>query len=550
MLQALSITHVVLIEHLDLVFEPGLTVLTGETGTGKSILLDALQLALGQRADTSLIRQGQREASVTATFHGAPTLCPLLERLGLPWNEGTLLLRRSMSKEGTSRAYINDRPVTLQTLRLVAEELLDIHGQFDRLLDPHHHRQFLDAYGGHDPLLTHVKEAYKKWQQAQASWDQATVQSQEKAQRVTFLTMALEELRTLAYRPQEEEELMHLRARALHGEKIQDYSQQMYEKLYGPKGVDTLLGETLGLCEKVQELSGGALSLLHKALDEAYISLHDDDFQLKAFASASLEHSLETIDNRLFNLKQGARKFGVDIPNLGLLYTSFQEELDTLNVHEDTLKNLEQYLKDAKTSYLHKAQELSNARRQTGMGLEKAVMEELQNLKLEKASISFFFEALEEKDWHKEGHERITLLVRTNPGSEPGPMAKIASGGERSRLILALKTVMMAKFTDFTQVFDEIDSGMGGAAAAAVGHALKTLSSNQQVLAISHAPQVAGFADHHWHVYKEDAQGHTKTYVKALSFQERLEEIARMLSGDAITPEARRAAEALIKHSL
>lgn len=546
MLHTLSISNVVLIQTLDLEFKPGLTVLTGETGAGKSILLDALHLALGERADTNLIRMGQTEASVTATFHAHSNLQKLFKDLGLPWENGTVLLRRHLAKEGASRAFINDRPVILNTLRTVAAELMDIHGQFDRMLDGATHRHLLDTFGHLDTYVSALQNAYDVWQQAQQKWQQATSSSQEKAQRIAFLTMALEELRKTAYKPEEEQKLIQDRQLAAHSSKIQDYTSSAYEKLYGSKGVDIQLGEALRLIEKIQELSPGLFSVFHSDLKQSYVSIHEYEPELKSFCAHPPVYDLEKIDSRLYELKLTARKFGIDIPNLASTQIEFQKEFDTLTVDESGLKYLETMTQESKNTYLKVAKDLSGRRQEAAKALENSLQKELSSLKLEEARVFFEFEPLAESQWHSESHERIILMVQTNKGSAPGPLSKVASGGERSRLILALKTATHTQEIDFTQIFDEIDAGMGGAAASAVGHALKKLSASQQILAISHAPQVAAYADHHWRVKKETVHGHTLTHVYALTEHEKLEEIARMISGDAITDEARLAASSLL----
>lgn len=556
MLQALSIENVVLIKRLDLVFEKGLTVLTGETGAGKSILLDALYLALGERADTSLIRWGEKEAIITATFSLSFEKLAIkeffqnfLESWGLCLEEPTLILRRHIMREGPSRAFINDRPITVATLKMIASQLLDIHGQFDRLLEPHDHRALLDDYGQHASLLKELGACHKAWREAEMRCAEAQASRTQKSQRLAFLTMALEDLQFLSYTPGEELTLEQDRLTASHFNKLQDLGRTVYDRLYGARSAENLLTDALVALDKMHNLTPDLFRPLAIFLERCHVELQEYAPTLKEFCESTNTYNLESIDQRLYDLKAMARKYGVEVTQLSCLYQSLRAEKESLIDTATSLDTLHDEIKTLKAHYETVAGKLTQARHQAAKLLEEAVKEQLEDLKLERASIKFDFMALNPEQWNQFGTERIILMVKMNEGSLWGPLAKVASGGERSRLMLALKTVLNQGSEDFTQIFDEIDMGMSGAAAASVGSALKKLSAHHQIITITHAPQVAAIADHHWRVQKYDQDGQTLTTIEILKGAERVEEVARLLSGDIITPEAKLAALALFPSS-
>ncbi|MBL8701969.1 MAG: DNA repair protein RecN [Alphaproteobacteria bacterium] len=551
MLNRLSIRDVVLIDKLDLSFAPGVVTLTGETGAGKSIVLDALGLALGGRSEAAMVRAGAAQASVTAVFD-IPADHPagrLAETQGVA-GDGELILRRVVTPDGRSRAFVNDQPSAVGLLRQLGTLLVEVHGQFDThgLLDPAMHRAALDAFAGLEPQAAQVAAAHDAWRTAQAAEDRARDDAARAAQDEAFLRHAVSELEALDPKPGEEQALSEKRALLAGGEKLGEALRAALDDLVANKGVEGALRSAQRQLERLAPQAAGRLDGALAALERAAVEAADAVAEVEAVADR-LDHdpaALERAEERLFALKAVARKHRVQPDELSALRDGFAERLAALDDGEARLTRLKAASTAARQGYADLARALSAARRGAAARLDKAVMAELPPLKLDKAVFRTRIEALGDPDWGAAGCDRIVFEVATNPGSEPGALGKIASGGELARFMLALKAVMARSGDAVTLIFDEVDSGVGGATAAAVGERLARLGAARQVLVVTHSPQVAARGTQHLRVAKRVAQGRATTVVEALDGEARREEIARMLSGATITDAARAAATELL----
>jgi DNA repair protein RecN (Recombination protein N) len=551
MLTSLDIRNVVLIEHLALNFSAGLSVLTGETGAGKSILLDALGLALGQRSEAKLLRSGAGQATVTAGFD-LPKNHPafaLLEESGIE-SEGGLILRRTLSPDGRTRAFVNDTAIGVNLLRALGETLVEVHGQFQThgLLDAAVHRRLLDAYGRLGPQRDAVAHAWETWRSADAALAETRGHAERARNEESFLRHAVEELDQLSPTPGEEKILDEKRTALMNAGKIEEALNSAFADLAGPQGAETRLGLARRALDKLAGKDGGKLGTVSDAIARTEAELQEAIRALQAIAhgEGGAEDSLEDIEDRLFKLRACARKHGVEIAALAALREEFGRRLNLIEDGSARLTALAKAAEAARGAYRAAADALSAARSKTATALDRAVMEELPPLKLEKARFETSVTSLSEAEAGPEGMDAVSFQVATNPGSAAGPMAKIASGGELARFMLALRVVLARVSAVPVLVFDEADSGIGGAVADAVGERLARLSQSVQVLAITHSPQVAARGGHHWHVAKATRKGETRTDVVALDAAARCEEIARMLSGATITNEARAAAARLL----
>ena len=559
MLVSLSIRNVVIIEKLDLTFDHGLGVLTGETGAGKSILLDSLGFALGNRADARLLRPGAAQASVTAAFDiapGHPAQAILAEQDFEA--EDLLVLRRVLSRDGRSRAFVNDQAASAGLLRRLADSLVEIQGQFDQrgLLDPATHRDLLDAYGGLQAQASDLQARWRAWRDALAARETAARRLAEAQRDEAFLRHAVEELDALDPRPGEQSELADKRNRLMHREKLVEGINAALSEISGPAmggsgdggGVEANLGRALRALERIAPTAGEALNPALEALQRAMLETEEALAQLNAFA-ADMEldaAGLEAVEERYFALQDMARKHACAVDALAELREELAARLASIDGGEAELTRLAAAASEARRAYLAAAEALSRKRGAAAAALDKAVMAELPPLKLERAVFRTRMERLEEDGWTARGLDRIAFEVATNPGSAPGPIGRIASGGELARFLLAIKVVLASVNPERSLVFDEVDSGVGGATAHAVGERLQRLARDRQVLVITHSPQVAARGTHHWQVHKRMAGQQVATQVDQLSDGGRREEIARMLSGAEITEEARAAAERLI----
>lgn len=556
MLTGLSVRNVVLIEKLDLTFEKGLCVFTGETGAGKSILLDALSLALGARSDAGLIRYGADQLSVSAEFMLDEThpLFALMKDQGLD-AENPLILRRIVMKDGKSKAFVNDQPISASLLRQIGDMLVEIHGQFAShgLLNPATHIHVLDAYGELQKEVDACGAAYRAWKDKQAAVREAErILAAAKAEE-EYLRHAVKELEAFAPEVGEEEALSIRRTALMNAEKITESLNNAYMTLSsgGSTTVEGMIRSAQRELEKASRLSDGRFDALITCLDQVSDSLNEAVEQLEAqsndFEDPAAE--LEQVEERYFSLKELARKHRCDSDDLPAVLTTYQTQLATLDKGEEELVLLQKQQEETRLAFLKAAQILSVKRQKAADKLDKAVGAELPALKLGKAHFQTVLEELPESEASPAGLNRVTFCVSTN-AAPPAPIHKIASGGELARFMLALKVNLARTENTGTMIFDEVDSGIGGATASAVGERLRRLAEDRQVLVVTHSPQVAAFGTHHMNVSKTDGtNGAVLTTVVLLENESRIEEIARMLSGAEITAAARKAAETLLEKS-
>jgi len=558
MLAALSIRDIVLIDRLDLEFRQGLCVLTGETGAGKSILLDAFALALGARGDASLVRRGASQGQVTASFEPAAShpITKLLAENGLE-AEGAVILRRVQSADGRTRAFINDVAVGVQLLREAGRMLVEIHGQHDdrALIDPSGHRDLLDAFAGLTGNVREVASAYEAWKSAEAERDHHAGEIAAIRANADYVSHALDELVHLDPKPGEEDALAAQRQLMMQGEKIAGELNEALDALQGEGTGGARLAAALRRIERQAGPAEQVLAPIAEALERVLAETNTARATIEqALAATAFEpEQLERAEERLFALRAAARKHKVSVDDLPELLTKLEAELAALDQSESRLEALAAAAKAAREAYAATAAELSEARKAAAARLDAEVVAELAPLKLEKARLLTKVETGTIDEGGPYGIDRVAFFVRTNPGTEPGPLMKVASGGELARVILALKVVLAARGSAPTLVFDEVDSGVGGATAAAVGERLARLGAGVQVLAVTHAPQVAALANEHMLIMKEAVAGPDgetmATRVLVLDGERRREEIARMLAGQTITDEARAAAERLMSKS-
>lgn len=549
MLVAVSIRDVVLIDRLDLSLGPGLTVLTGETGAGKSILLDSLGLALGARAEAGLVRAGAAQAVVTAAFEppaGHAALALLAEH-GLP-AETPLTLRRVVQADGRSRAFVNDEPVSVSLLRRLGETLVEVEGQFAQvgLADPATHLGLLDAFAGLEPDRARLAGAHGAWRAAERARADAEAAIAAVRREEDWLRHAVAELAKLAPEPDEEARLDATRRRMQQNEKRTEAIAAARDELTRHRGVAFALRNAVRTLERLPPAED--LAPVLAALGAAQDSVADAETMLeRLLADAGPDpRALEEAEERLFALRAAARKHQTSVAELPTLLASMTDRLAALDAGEERLAGLAEAAKAARETYRTAARALSAARREAAERLDRAVMKELPPLRLEKARFVTEIIARDEAEWGADGADRVQFLVAMNPGQAPSPLARSASGGELARLMLALKVVLAKGSTVPTLVFDEVDAGIGGATASAVGERLARLARGVQVLVVTHSPQVAAKGAGHWRVSKATAKGSTVTRVEALDAEARREEIARMLAGSRITEAARAAADDLL----
>ncbi|MGN6095493.1 MAG: DNA repair protein RecN [Bosea sp. (in: a-proteobacteria)] len=557
MLAQLSIRDIVLIDRLDLSFREGLSVLTGETGAGKSILLDGFALALGGRGDGSLVRHGEAQGQVSAVFdlpldHAARKLA---EAQAID-TDGDLILRRVQYADGRTRAFVNDQPVSVQILRSIGSAIVEIHGQHDdrALTDPAQHRALLDGFGGLEGQAQDVAEASERLKRARQALQAQRLRVEAARKEADFLRHAVEELGKLAPKPGEEDELAATRQAMMQAEKVARDLSEAYESVGGQGSPMPALAAVL---RRLERRAGQAPELVEPslaALNTAIIALEEAGEAL-AVAMRAAEYDprqQERVEERLFALRAAGRKYDVPVDGLKALAETMASDLAALDESESSLGRLEAEMQAAEAAFLAGAQALSQARRGAASRLDLAVKAELPPLKLERARFITRIES-DETARGPEGFDRIEFWVETNPGTRPGPMMKVASGGELSRFMLALKVVLAERGSAPTLVFDEIDTGVGGAVADAIGERLARLADRVQVISVTHAPQVAAKARRHFLIAKSAGEGdasRTVTRVEALADQARGEEIARMLAGASITEEARAAARRLLEAAL
>jgi len=554
MLTSLSIRNIVLIEAVDLEFAPGLSVLTGETGAGKSILLGGLELALGGRGDRALVRAGAEQASVAASFDvpaGHPAFVSVAEA-GIEARAGELLiLRRMISASGQSRAFINDAPVSAQLLRAVGDSLVEIHGQHDErgLLDPAGHRDLLDAFADLAPLRVSLAVAYGAWRSAAAEAQAHADRRSRLAAEADYLAHTAEELRTLAPQPGEESRIADERALLAGAARIAADVEEALAAL--GQGLEARIGQALRRLERMEGAARTLLGPAAAALERTVIEAREAESQLQE-ALLTLRHQparLAAIEERLYALRAAARKYRVTADGLADKQAEIAAALAVLETGREDGAARARAVQAAFDAAMALAEELSLRRAAAAAKLDAAVNRELSPLKLGKAVFSTRVERLDASALGPSGIDRVTFEVATNPGAAAGPLKAIASGGELARFVLALKVVLAREGSATSLVFDEADRGIGGAVADAVGERLARLARGAQVLAVTHSPQVAARADHHFIVAKITAKGGARAMIAPLGATEREEEIARMLSGAQVTEEARAAARRLLEGS-
>jgi DNA repair protein RecN (Recombination protein N) len=552
MLLCLTIRNIVLIDRLDLAFRPGLCVLTGETGAGKSILLDALGLALGKRAEVALVRAGAKEAAVSAEFavgrnHPAHAI---LREAGLEADGDAVVLRRVVGADGRSRAFINDAPASVGLLRELGDSLVEIQGQFEQrgLLDPDNHRAILDAFAEHAVSPSALAEAWREWRDARLREEEAARRLAASREEEDLLRHHHAELDSLAPEEGEEDRLAARRSLLQSAERLAEVLNEAIGELDGRAGAEAALARAARRLERARDRGQGLLDTALAATERAAAETAEACAALAA-AAQRLEldpRELEKVDERLFALRALARKHQAAIADLPGLRERMASRLAEIEAGADGVEHLVHATAEARARFIAAAETVSRTRAGAAARLDAAVAAELGPLRLEKARFRTVLTPFAESEWGEHGCERVHFEVATNPGASFGPLARIASGGELSRFMLALKLVLAGTSSVPTLIFDEVDSGIGGAVAAAVGERLQRLGTTLQVLVVTHSPQVAARGAHHWRVAKSLVARDTVARVEELDEDTKLEEIARMLSGRSITAEARAAAASLI----
>ena len=547
MLRSLDVRDMLIIDRLELEFRPGLNVLTGETGAGKSILLDALGFVLGWRGRAELVRAGAAQGEVTAVFElpaGHPGLAVLAEA-GIE-AEDELILRRVNTAEGRKTAWINDRRASGEVLRRLSETLVELHGQHDDrgLLNPRGHRQLLDAFAGAEDAIAACRAAWRGRSAASKALAEAEAAIAEARAEEDYLRHAVGELDALGPQPGEEAEL-DARRRLMQGaERIRDDVARAGQAI-SREGAEGMTADALrwldGVADRAEGTLDEALAALGRALEELAVAQSGVEDALEALSFDPRE--LEETEERLFALRGLARKHGVLADDLGAFADGLRERLEALDASEAGLGRLRAAVEEAQATYDAAALALSARRCEAAGRLDAAMAAELAPLRMERA---VFRTVVEEAEPGPEGRDAVAFTVATNPGAPAGPLNRIASGGELSRFLLALKVCLTKADRGVTMIFDEIDRGVGGATADAVGRRLKALAREAQVLVVTHSPQVAALGGHHWRVEKQVSQETTTSTVVPLGAPDRVDEIARMLSGDTVTDEARAAARALL----
>jgi DNA repair protein RecN (Recombination protein N) len=548
MLRALEIRDMLIIDRLDIGFQPGLNVLTGETGAGKSILLDSIGFVLGWRGRADLVRQGAEQGEVTAVFEIGPEhpARAVLEAAGLPADEDELILRRINTSDGRKTAWVNDRRASGEVLRALSDTLVELHGQHDDrgLLNPRGHRDILDDFAGLSDQRSATRAAWAAMRAARQAVADTTARLDAIRAEEDFLRHAVAELDALD--PQEgEDAALDTQRRMMQAAERIRHDIERARDLIGGQGAEQAMAEALGWLEGVSDSAGGTLEGAMAALNRAMIELTEAQEGVRASLDAlDFDPSeLEAAEERLFAIRGLARKHGVAPDDLAGFAGKLRDRLASLEAGDADLVSRKAALAAAQTGYDAAAAALGAARREAAVRLDTAVMAELSPLKMERAVFETCIEAAEPGP---EGTESVAFRVATNPGAPAGALNKIASGGELSRFLLALKVCLTGPASGLTMIFDEIDRGVGGATADAVGRRLARLAENGQVLVVTHSPQVAARGAHHWQVRKQVARDTTLSDVVALAQGDRVDEIARMISGDTVTEEARAAARALL----
>lgn len=552
MLNALSVRNIVLIDQLDIAFDAGLTAMTGETGAGKSILLDALTLALGGRGDSSLVRTGAENGQVVAVLQ-LPSEHParLLLRENAIADDDEVILRRVQFADGKTRAFINDQPVSAGLLQSVGRLVVEIHGQHDdrALIDAATHRALLDAFGGLEAEVEAVRDAHATLAAAEAAVAEQQAMIAEARAREDYARHMVEELTDLAPEAGEEEALSARRQRLMQLEKAAQEVVEADEILNGPTAPGSVLAGLMRRLIRKADAGAAVFQPLVEALDKSLEALDGTSDALEALKRemAFDPSDLERVEERLFALRAAARKHSVHADELAAVLARYKSEIEMLETGEEELKARAKAAEAAAKTYKTAAKKLSRSREKLARELESTVEAELPDLKL--GAARFIVERqVDESRVSSSGYDQIAFHVQTNPGTAAGPLIKVASGGELSRFLLALKVALADRGSAPVLIFDEIDAGVGGAVADAIGRRLGRLSERVQVVSVTHAPQVAARARSHLLIEKQAVEegAFMRTHVRHLDAAARKEEVARMLAGAEITKEARAAAGKLI----
>lgn len=558
MLESLSINNIVLIDKLNIHLKNGLCVLTGETGSGKSILLDALGLAIGYRSNSKLLRNGEDKGSVIAVFDIANNQnCKiLLDELGIEY-DNNIIIRRILYSDGRSKAFINDIQVTQSFLQNVGETLVEIHGQNEQigLLNSSNHREILDQFGNLIDKRKQLSNVFEKMKNANNQLEDLLSKKDNIEKEKDYLKHIINEIEALNLHENEEQELAEKRILMMNKEKVLNVLNEVKDNLEGQYNIDKgissaqhTLSRGIRLGDNLLENNKNAFEEIVENLEQASININEALSKIETiFDTLGFDNNtLESVEDRLFAIRGLARKLNIQ-PDLILnLKTELEEKLSNLENQEVVIGDLEKEVKELKNNFLANAKELSNLRKETAIKLQNELMAELKPLKMEKTVFNVEFKELDENNWNKYGIDSIRFLASTNPGTPMNELSKIASGGELSRFMLALKVVLSKVNSVPTMIFDEIDTGISGAVAEAVGERLKKLGQTLQVLVVTHHAQVASKGNYHLKVQKEQQNDKTNTNVIVLEGKDRINEIARMFSGEIITEDALKVAEKML----
>lgn len=551
MLKSLSIRNVVLIDKLDLDFQNGFSVLSGETGAGKSILLDSVGLLLGKRAEIGMIRSGCDKLSVCGSFEIADKkgeLAALCAEYDLDF-EHEIIIKRTLNQDGKGKIFFNDQPITQKLLKEIGSYLVEIHGQFDNqgLLNPATHLSVLDGYGAYPEKITVLKTAFAAYKKAKDNRVNAEAKIAQSKADEDNLRHWVDEFKKMQPRENEQEELEEKRRQMMNAEKILENLDAAYKAL-NQGGVQSALRQAQAAISRVNVLLNGKFDNIYSLLDTALVNADEAGEEIEAASNeVSLnQNELDAVEERLFALKALARKHNTTIEELPLVWQQMEENLRNLELGEDDIENLRKLEEAAYKDYVKKATEVSQARLAAALRLDGKIQAELPDLKMEKARFMTQISTKPENQWNENGRDDVCFMVSTNPNTPYGSISKIASGGELARFMLALKVNLAQTSQVETMIFDEVDTGIGGATAQAVGEKLAKLGEQVQVLVVTHSPQVAAQSKYHYKVEKTTVDNVTTTSLRELSAAEKTEEVARMLSGEHITDEARAAAKVLI----
>lgn len=551
MLKSLSIRNVVLIDKLDLDFQNGFSVLSGETGAGKSILLDSVGLLLGKRAEVGMIRSGCDKLSVCGSFEIADKkgeLAALCAEYDLDFDH-EIIIKRTLNQDGKGKIFFNDQPITQKLLKEIGSYLVEIHGQFDNqgLLNPATHLSVLDGYGAYPEKITVLKTAFAAYKKAKDNRVNAEAKIAQSKADEDNLRHWVDEFQKMQPRENEQEELEEKRRQMMNAEKILENLDAAYKAL-NQGGVQSALRQAQTAISRVNVLLNGKFDNIYSLLDTALVNADEAGEEIEAASNeVSLnQNELDAVEERLFALKALARKHNTTIEELPLVWQQMEENLRNLELGEDDIENLRKLEEAAYKDYVKKATEVSQARLAAALRLDGKIQAELPDLKMEKARFMTQISTKPENQWNENGRDDVCFMVSTNPNTPYGSISKIASGGELARFMLALKVNLAQTSQVETMIFDEVDTGIGGATAQAVGEKLAKLGEQVQVLVVTHSPQVAAQSKYHYKVEKTTVDNVTTTSLRELSAAEKTEEVARMLSGEHITDEARAAAKVLI----